>query len=88
MPAANIVKAWRQGEQAHMAVSVTETQLINGVATPVNVEYVGSVVASELEGKTAAQQKALLVAAAKAQRDSTLAGTAAAALAITGSVTI
>ncbi len=86
MATATIVKAWKDATHGQMAVSVAETQVIDGKNQQVNVEYIGSVPISELEGKTATQQKSLLVAAAKAERDRAVA--TATTLAMSGSVTI
>ncbi len=86
MAAGTIVKAWKSGDRAHLAVSVTETQVIGGVSQQINVEYIGSVDAAELEGKTAAQQRALLAAAAKASRERSI--PIETPLSMTGNVTI
>ena len=61
MPDGTIVRAWREGGTAYMAVRVVEG------AGP--VEYVGSVPAVELAGLTAAQRRARLATAVKAVRD-------------------
>lgn len=53
MAEATIIKAWTAGANAFIAVRVN------------NVEYVGSVPSSDLEGLSAADTKAALVAAAK-----------------------
>lgn len=61
MANATIVRAWRDGTHAHLAVRVAEAEG--------NVEYIGSVPLQELAGLPAREQKAKLVAAVKAVRD-------------------
>jgi hypothetical protein len=79
MPNATIVKAWRDSENAYLAVRVAESD-------GRNVEYIASLPVGELSGKTAAQQKSALTAAAKAVRDAALTGPQD--LPITGTVTV
>ena len=80
MATATVVKAWKDGGRAYLALRVAE-----GGARG-NVEYLGSVALEELAGLTAAQQKAALVAAVKGERDGQLA--APADLGIAGTVTV
>lgn len=62
MASATIVKAWQDGINAYLAVSVVEG------GNQGTKEYIGSVPLTDLVG-TNAQKKALLIAAVKAIRD-------------------
>lgn len=79
MATGQVVKAWTVGGRAYLAVRVVEA---GGRA----VEYIGSVDVADLGGKSLAQQKALLVAAVKAERETWVA--AASELAVSGTVTV
>ena len=81
MPSAEIVASWQDAASAHVAVAVDE-----GPARG-RVEYVASLPIAELSGKSVAQRKALLAAAAKVVRDAQLAP-AVSDLGISGTVTI
>lgn len=78
MASATIVKTWKDSANAHIAIRVQET----GGA----VEYIATASLSELAGKTTAQQKAVLVAAAKAVRDAQI--NPETDMSITGTVTV
>jgi uncharacterized protein with NAD-binding domain and iron-sulfur cluster len=80
MAAGTIIRAWQDSQNTYLAVSVNEG--VNGT-----VEYIGSVPTASLSGLTAAQQKAALIAAAKAVRDAQQ-PTQAAVAGLTGAVTI
>lgn len=83
MAQAQIVKAWRERGRAHLAVRIREQGF------DADTEYIGSVDLSELQGKNQAQQRALLVAAVKAERERSLdllRGDAADLPGLTGSV--
>jgi hypothetical protein len=80
MATAQIINAWKDGTMAHLAVRVAE-------AGGDQVEYIGSVPLAALVGLSAAQQKAALVAAVKAVRD-TQQQAGNADLGLAGSVTI
>lgn len=79
MASATVVRAWKDAKSANLAVRVAE-------AGGANVEYIGTVPVEDLQGLTTAQQKAALVAAAKAVRDAQL--NVAQDLAISGTVTV
>ena len=78
MASAVVVKAWKDGTRAYLAVRVAEA---GG-----DVEYIGGVALGELAGLTAAQQKVALVSAVKAARDRQAPGETA--LAVSGTVTV
>lgn len=80
MANAVVVKAWKDASRAYLAIRVADG------GTRGNVEYLANVTLDELVGLTAAEQKAALVAAVKAERDGQLA--APTAVAITGTVTV
>jgi hypothetical protein len=61
MPKATVVDVWTERGRAYLAATVTEA---DGVT-----EYIGSVDAAELAGKTPLQKRGLLTAAVKAVRD-------------------
>jgi hypothetical protein len=79
MPSATVVRAWQDATTAYLAVRVVEGGR--------NVEYVGAVPLADLEGLSAAEQKAALVVAAKVARDVQQASRADIA-GISGTVTI
>ena len=62
MARAQIVRAWREGGRAYLAVRIREP------GQGVDTEYIGSVPLEDLRGKPATQQKAALVEAVKAER--------------------
>jgi hypothetical protein len=87
MATANVVAAWQDGANAYLVVRV-DGDARDGAGNPVGVEYTASVPLADLAGKTAAQQKAALVAAVKAVRDAQLAPADPVNLNITGTVTV
>ena len=62
MPTATIVHAWQDAQAAHIAIAVDEPG--QGLT-----EYLAAVPLAELTGKTTAQTRTILVAAARAVRD-------------------
>lgn len=80
MPNGTAIATFIEGGCACLAVSVAE-------AGGRNVEYIGRVPLADLEGKSNAEKKAALVAAAKALRDAQTTPPPA-AQSITGSVTL
>lgn len=74
MPTAQIIAAWRDQAHAYIAARVGST------------EFTASVPVSDLQGLTAPEQKALLVAALKAHRDAQIASPTP--LSITGTATV
>lgn len=67
MPTAKILRAWQDSQFAYLAVAVT------GDLSTSDAQYIGQVPLAALQGLTAAQVKAALVAAVKAQRDTAVA---------------
>jgi predicted transcriptional regulator len=86
MAQASIVRAWQDALYAYLAVRVATD--IDGK----DGEYIGRVPLADLQGLSAAQQKAALVAAVKAERERTKAllggGGAQDIAGITGSVIV
>jgi nucleotide-binding universal stress UspA family protein len=81
MPSAEIVSSWQDSTRAYVAVVVDEA------GPRGRVEYLASVPIEHLAGKSAAQRKALLAAAAKAARDAQLPA-APTDLGLSGAVTL
>ena len=81
MPSAEIVASWQDATHAHVAVVVDE-----GPARG-RGEYLAAVPVADMAGKSAAQRKALLTAAAKTARDAQLAASKS-DLGIGGTVTL
>lgn len=69
MPQAAIVASWQDATHAYLALRLRETIRIENEPSSVDVEYLASLPLAELAGRTAAQKKALLVGAVRAQRD-------------------
>jgi hypothetical protein len=63
MPQAQIVRAWTENGYANLAIRVPSDD------SNIDTEYIGRVPLADLQGLTAAQQKAALIAAVKAERD-------------------
>jgi len=86
MPQAQIVRSWTDGDRAYLAVRVA-----NDVANT-DTEYIGSVLIDDAwQAMSAAEKRAALIAAAKAERDRSRALVAAVAgqdLGITGTVSV
>ena len=86
MPQAQIVRSWTDGDRAYLAVRVA-----NDVANT-DTEYIGSVLIDDAwQAMSAAEKRAALIAAAKAERDRSRALVAAVAgqdLGITETVSV